>query len=169
MIFGAGPIGAIAALLARFAFGAAAITVVEPLAARRALVQRWADHVADRVEASADAAPIDVVVECSGVLDNIDRVVERLAPNARVVLLARQGAPLTVRRVDHLITNHVAILGARGHLGGAMADVLRLVRAGRLPLAEVVTGVVDGLDALRRALEAPAELARTECKLLARL
>ncbi|MFN8640993.1 MAG: hypothetical protein U0802_04785 [Candidatus Binatia bacterium] len=49
-----------------------------------------------------------------------------------------------------------------------MGDVLRLVRAGRLPLGDVVTGVVDGLDALRRALETPAELARTHCKLLAR-
>lgn len=169
LIFGAGPIGAFAALLARAAFGAASVCVVEPLPVRRQLARRWADRVCAVDEAGADTAPVDVLVECSGDLENVDRVATRLAPNGRVVLLARRGAPLTVRRVDHLITNHVSILGARGHLGGAMGDVLRLERGGRVALAEAVTAVVDGLDALRHALETPAELARTQCKLLARL
>lgn len=169
LIFGAGPIGAFAALLARAAFGAAAVCVAEPGAARRALARRWADRVCDPDEAAADPTPVDVVVECSGELANVDRVVERLAPHARVVLLARRGAPLTVQRTDHLITNHVTILGARGHLGGAMLDVLRLERAGRVRLAETVTAVVDGFDGLRAALVAPDEVAQAQCKLLARL
>lgn len=169
LVFGAGPIGAFAALLARAAFGAAAVHVVEPVARRRELARRWADRVCDLDEAGADPAPVDVVVECSGDLANVDRCVERLQPGARVVLLARRGAPLTVRRTDHLITNQVAILGARGHLGGAMADVLRLERAARIRLAEAVTTVVDGLDGLRAALTAPDEVVRTQCKLLARL
>ena len=169
LIFGAGPLGAFAALLARAAFGAASVCVVEPLPARRELARRWADRVCDLDEAIADVAPVDVLLECSGDLANVDRAAARMAPNGRIVLLARHGAPLTVRCVDHLITNQVSILGARGHLGGSMSDVLRLERAGRVRLAETVTGVVDGLDALRGALETPAELARTQCKLLVRL
>jgi (R,R)-butanediol dehydrogenase/meso-butanediol dehydrogenase/diacetyl reductase len=77
--------------------------------------------------------------------------------------------PLTLQRVDHVITNNLSIIGSRGHLGGAVGDLLRLYRNARLPLHDAVTGVVHGLGDLEGALEEPAALAGKHCKVLAQL
>lgn len=168
LVFGAGPIGASAAMLARVVLGAGRVRVVEPLRLRRELAGRWAHEVFDvaRFFASEPHEVADVVIETSGDLDNVRRVLPMTSPNARVALLARSGAPLAIEHVDHLITNNVTLFGCRGHLGGPFPEVLALVRDGRLPLHELVTGVLPSLGALADALRAPRELAAAHCKLL---
>jgi threonine dehydrogenase-like Zn-dependent dehydrogenase len=170
VVFGAGPIGLYTAMLCRAAFGAG-VDVVEPIALRREAVRPWADRVWDVEEffAAASGEPFDVVVEASGQLDNVDRLFSRLAACARVGLLARCGQALRIEAVDHLISNGISIVGSRGHLGGSFADVLGLCRAGRLPLQRSVTGMVDGLDALRRELLSPDPIEHRHAKMLARL
>jgi len=171
LIFGAGPIGIFAAMLARLAFGAASVQIVEPLPFRREFAGRWADRVCDVEEFFAEPVrrSTDVLIETSGQLENVDRSLVRVGPNGRIALLARCGAPLGLRRVDHLITNNLSIIGSRGHLGGAVGHILQLYRDARLPLHEAVTDVVQGLDSLKSALSDPAALAGKHCKLLARL
>jgi threonine dehydrogenase-like Zn-dependent dehydrogenase len=169
VVFGAGPIGLFGAMIARMGFGAGRVHVVEPVAFRRSVAKEWADAVYD-VDEFFDAAPsADVVLETSGVLDNVDRAVERLRANGRVALLARAGRALSVRAVDHLITNNISIVGSRGHLCGAFSDLLKLVRAERLPLDRAVTSVVDGLDALHQCLVNPASVVEQNCKVLAEI
>lgn len=171
LIFGGGPIGLFAAMLARLVFGAASVQIVEPLPFRREFATRWCDRVWD-VEEFFDAPPrrpAEVLVETSGCLANVDRALARVGPNGRIALLARCGEPLRLARVDHLITNNLSIIGSRGHLGGAVDRILRLQREARLPLHEAVTDVVSGLDGLLAALADPAALAAKHCKLLARL
>lgn len=169
VVFGGGPIGLFAAMLCRIAF-CARVEMVEPLAMRRALARAWCERAWDVEEFfAAPADPIDVVIEASGETGNVDRVLERLAPCARVALLARKGQPLQLTRPDRLITRGITLFGARGHLGGAVEDVLRLVRAGRLPLAAVVTGEVDGLAGIERLLRADEPLEARHAKVLARL
>jgi (R,R)-butanediol dehydrogenase/meso-butanediol dehydrogenase/diacetyl reductase len=68
-----------------------------------------------------------------------------------------------------MITQAITISGSRGHLGGALARVLALYRSGSLPLAGVVTDVLDGLDALLAALRTPEAIVRDHCKILVRL
>jgi threonine dehydrogenase-like Zn-dependent dehydrogenase len=171
LIFGAGPIGLFAAMLSRLAFGAASVQIVEPLPFRREFARQWADRVFDVEEFFTEPAwrPADVVIEASGHLQNVDRTLLRLGPNARIVLLARSGTTLTLQRVDHIITNNLSIIGSRGHLGGAVGDLLRLYRDARLPLHDAVTGVVHGLGGLKGALEEPAALNAKHCKVLAQL
>ena len=171
LIFGAGPIGLFAAMLSRLAFGAASVQVVEPLRFRRDFARRWADRVYDVEEFFAEPVwrRTDVLLEASGQLENVDRALLCLSPNGRVALLGRSGRPLTLRRVDHVITNNLSIIGSRGHLGGAVGDLLRLYRNTRLPLHEAVTGVVHGLGGLKGVLEDPAALTAKHCKLLAQL
>jgi threonine dehydrogenase-like Zn-dependent dehydrogenase len=171
VVFGAGPIGLFAAMLCRVAFGAGLVQVVEPVALRREIAARWADRVQD-VEEFFDeppSVPFDVLVEASGAVENVDRGVPLLGAKGRVALLARSGRPLSLRCVDHVITKSISIVGSRGHLCGAFSDVLRLVRAGRLPLHEAVTEVVDGLDELQKRLDAPALVTERHCKVLARI
>lgn len=171
LIFGAGPIGLFAAMLSRLAFGAASIQIVEPVPFRREFSRRWADRVCDVEEFFAEPVwrKADVLIEASGQLQNVDRALQRLGPNGRIALLGRSGMPLTLQRVDYVITNNLSIIGSRGHLGGAVDDLLRLYRNARLPLHEAVTGVVHGLGALKGALEEPAALAGKHCKVLAQL
>lgn len=168
LIFGAGPIGAAAAMLARVVLGAGSVRVVEPLPLRRELAERWAHEVfaVEEFFTSGARAPADIVIETSGDLDTVRRVLPATAANGRVALLARSGAPLVIDRVDHLITNNVTVFGSRGHLGGSLPEVLALVRDGRLPLHELVTGVLPSLGALAEALRAPRTLMATHCKVL---
>ena len=170
VIFGAGPIGLLSAMLSKLVFGASAVHVVEPIPLRRNLARQWSDAVYDVDEFFAKPPPaVDVVIEASGELTNVDRVFRSLTANSRVTLLARSGAPLTLSAVDHMITNNVSIVGARGHLGGAFADILRLYRCGRLPLDAIVTDVLHGPDALGELLASPAGMEQNACKILVRL
>jgi D-xylulose reductase len=170
VVFGAGPIGLFAAMLCRTAFGAATVDVVEPLPRRRQVAAAWADRCFEGEEFfTQHEDEVDVLIEASGDAGNVDRAFDVLAPRARVVLLGRSGRPLTLSRVDRMITNGITIAGARGHLGGAFEDVLRLYRAGRVPLHEAVTGVVDRLEGIVRELAAPVALEHRHVKLLARL
>ncbi len=168
VIFGAGPIGLFAAMLCSGVFGAS-VVVVEPLPLRRELASPWADSSSTLDEVAAEGGPVDVVIEASGALENVDLVLPRIGPRGRIALLARGGHPLNLRHVDHMITNGISIVGSRGQLGGAIEDVLRLYRAGRLPLQRAVTGVVDGIESLKAELESPEPLERRHSKLLARL
>jgi len=171
LIFGAGPTGIFAAMLSRLACGAASVQVVEPLPFRREFALQWADRVLDVEEFFADGTNglADLLIETSGELENVNRALLRLAPNARIALLARSGKPLYLNGIDHMITNNVSLFGSRGHLGGALDSLLRLYRSARLPLHEVVTGVVSGLGGLQGALEEPEDLVKRHCKVLVQL
>lgn len=171
LITGGGPIGLFAAMLAREVFGAARVSVVEPVPFRRELARRWADQAEDVdtfFSASGDRS-FDVLIEASGALQNIDLALPQLAANGRVVLLARSGAPLSLGHVDHLITNNIAIMGSRGHLGGAFGSVLGLYAAGRVPLHEAVTATVEGLEGIKACLDDPDIVLHRNCKVLANL
>ncbi|MBP6479655.1 MAG: alcohol dehydrogenase catalytic domain-containing protein [Pseudomonadales bacterium] len=170
LVFGGGPIGLFAAMLCRRVFGATHVTLVEPLARRRALAADWCDTVHDSGEfLGTTIPPVDVMIEASGRLDNVDRAFRRLAPSARVMLLGRSGTALSIAAVDHMITNAISVAGSRGHLGGVLPRVIGLYRAGLLPLPEVVTGVLESLEDLALALREPDAIAGEHCKLLVRI
>ena len=171
VVFGAGPIGYFAAMLSRLVFGAASIQIVEPLSFRREFARQWADRVSGVEEFYAEPPwrNANVIIEASGHLENIDQVLSRLKPNGRIILIGRSGKPLTLQRVDHIITNNISIIGSRGHLGGAFGDLLRLYRDARIPLHDAVTGTVEGLVGLKRILEDHEALPGKHCKVLAQL
>ena len=170
VVFGAGPIGLFCAILSKAVFGASRVYVVEPVEFRRELARKWSDHVFDIDEFFA-AGPhyVDVVIEASGYMDNINRVFRCLNANARIALLARSGAPLVLDAVDHMITNAVSLIGSRGHLGGAFSKVISLYNNGQIPLDEMVTDVVSGPAGLLDILKSPERILENNCKVLARL
>ncbi|NTV97074.1 MAG: alcohol dehydrogenase catalytic domain-containing protein, partial [Thiobacillus sp.] len=169
-IFGAGPIGLYCAMLAKRVFGASHVSVVEPLAGRRQWAAPWCDDACDpETYFAARHDPVDVVIEGSGELGNVNRIFPAIGPNGRVVLLGRSGMPLTIDAIDHMITQAISVMGSRGHLGGPLPRVLALYRAGLLPLGAVVSGVLGSLDELLDSLARPDELAERHCKLLARI
>lgn len=171
LIFGAGPIGLLTAMLCKHCFGAAEIHVVEPVPFRREFARKWADKVYDVEQFFADDLehPVDVIIEASGVMDNVNRAFRRMAANGRVALLARSGKPLSIQHVDYMITNSISIVGSRGHLGGAFQDILDLYRAKRIPLHEAVTDTINGLESLKKSLEDPATILDSNCKVLVKI
>ncbi|SLM30408.1 Alcohol dehydrogenase GroES domain protein [Desulfamplus magnetovallimortis] len=170
IIFGAGPIGLFTAILAKTVFGASVVHMVEPIPFRRELANQWADHLYSIEEfKNTRFSDIDVVIEASGEMDNINSIFRSINPNGRVALLARSGAPLKIDAMDHMITNAIYLIGSRGHLCGAFSDIMTLYRQRRLPLENVVTHVAEGIDGLSHLLENPDEIIHKNCKVIARL
>ncbi len=169
VIFGGGPIGIFTAMLSKMIFGAASVTVVEPIEFRRQNAQRWCDSVCSPEEFLQDGSHFDVVVEASGALDMLGNCFHRIKAAGRVCLLARTGGALTIDAVDHLLTNNISIVGSRGHLGGHFETLLNLAMTRHLPLEDVVTSVVVGIDQLYETLRNPRIITDQNCKVLCKL
>ena len=169
VIFGAGPIGLFTAMLSKSIFGASIVHIVEPIAYRRKFAKKWCDHVYS-VEEFFNNPPqrVDVVVEASGYLENINKIFRQINANGRVVLLARSGIPLVLEAIDHLITNAILIIGSRGHLCGAFNDILRLHQEGRIALNEIVTAVLNSPEELKDVLNNSDKILNENCKILVR-
>lgn len=169
VVFGAGPIGLFAAMLSKVVFGASRVHMVEPIPFRRILAGKWSDEIYDPDEFfSHGPSSIDVVIEASGNMGNINGVFRRLNANGRVAILGRSGEPLLLDSVDHMITNAVHIIGSRGHLGGAFAKILNLSRNGRISIDEAVTGIINGPEAICNLLKSPGTFFEENCKILVR-
>ncbi len=169
IIFGAGPIGIFTAILSKIVFGASTVHIVEPVKFRREFAKKWADNVYDVNEVKENPPEnIDVVIEASGGMENINTIFRSINPNGRVALLARSGAPLKIDAMDHMITNAISLIGSRGHLCGAFSDIMILYKQGRIPLEPIVTHVAEGIDALYTLLKNPDRVIHENCKILAR-
>jgi (R,R)-butanediol dehydrogenase/meso-butanediol dehydrogenase/diacetyl reductase len=167
VIFGAGPIGLFSAMLSKVVFGASQVHVVEPITFRRKHAEKWSGQIYD-IEEFFRHIPfrIDVVIEASGEMGNINRVFSKLNANGRIALLGRNGQPLSVNAVDHTITNEIYIVGSRGHLGGAFSNILTLYRNKRIALEEAVTTIINGPEELCYFLKSPEKYIEGNCKVL---
>ncbi len=169
VIFGAGPIGLFTAMLAKTVFGASVVHVVEPVAFRREFARPWCDQVYDVETFFADPpVHVDVVIEASGSVVNVNRIFRRVNANGRIVLLARSGQSLVLDAIDHMITNAVSIIGSRGHLCGAFTDIMNLYRKGRLPLYRIITHIIDGPDGFAEFIRTKNRVLNENCKVLIR-
>ena len=168
-VFGAGPIGFFAALMAKTIFGASRVGLTEPLTFRREFAQRASDQAYHPDEFAEDHQSYDVLIDAAGDLADVSAAIPRIKGNGRIVLLARTGQPLHVDMVDQVISKSLSLIGSRGHLGGAMHAVLSLARSGRLDLHAPITRVVEGLDGLAEVLAKPGLCQAADCKVIAKL
>jgi threonine dehydrogenase-like Zn-dependent dehydrogenase len=169
LIFGGGPIGYFCAMFAKLLFGCSWVGVVEPSEFRRNHVSKWCDEVFSSIDENLKLRNFDVVIEASGFLNNVAASLSQINPSGRVVLLARSGESLHFKNIDHIITNAIKIMGVRGHLGGAFGRIIDLYIAGKIPLHEAVTEVVESIDNLYAKLRKPEDVATHNCKILAKL
>ena len=166
VVMGAGPIGLLSAMLAKLAFGAARVDMVEPMPFRRRLAAEWCDQTFTPEEFAATSHKFDALIEASGALEAAMTYFRRIDAHGRLCLLARSGRPLNVDAVDHMITNNVSIIGYRGHLGSIYERLIRLIEAGRLPISRLVTGIVSGIPELHQMLLTPDAIVSEHCKVL---
>ncbi|MCI5142286.1 MAG: alcohol dehydrogenase [Candidatus Electrothrix sp. ATG1] len=170
LIFGAGPIGLFAAMFSKLIFGASSVHIVEPVPFRRQFARQWCDYVYTPEEFfAAPPSGVDVAIEASGFLENVNKVFRQVNANGRIAFLARSGMPLTLDAVDHMITNAVQLMGSRGHLCGAFTDILRLYRENKIPLHDLVTTVLNGPAELAEFMQNSDKIFNENCKVLVRL
>jgi hypothetical protein len=147
-VFGCGPIGLGAVMLAR-ASGAARVLAFETVPERRALALAFgADEAHDpdaappheRLAESTHGEGVDMLVEAAGAAVRTMPHIERaFAPGGRMVYLGRTGERAPVM-LDVLVTQAAGIVGARGHSGGGcFPNVLRLMETGRIDPRPMVT------------------------------
>ncbi|MDN3356457.1 alcohol dehydrogenase catalytic domain-containing protein [Actinomadura sp. DC4] len=117
LVIGGGPIGQAAALAAR-RLGAAAITILELDATRRALAARLGFTAA----APADRTPLaTVVVDAAGTSASLESALGRAAQGARIVLVG-MGAPRVEMSAYAISTEERSLLGSFSYDEAAFRD-----------------------------------------------
>lgn len=146
-VFGHGPVGASATLLA-VAMGARVI-VIEPNPARRELATRCgADVVLDPAEDDVEQAIRSVtrgrgcrgVIETSGASPARIAAVRTARPEGAVVMVGLGGGPLELDLDRDVVLAPRAILGSRTFSIGEMAECVDLVADRRVPVDRIVSG-----------------------------
>lgn len=168
LIFGAGPIGLLTALMSKEIFGAVEVHLVEPVNFRRQFAKKWADQVYDTKELwTNNSEKFDIIIEASGNLNNINAIFRQINPNGHVILLARSGEALLLDAIDHMITNQISMTGSRGHLGGIFQNLFELYKNERLPLHRLITNIVPSLEKSCTLLqENRTQIIEKNCKVL---
>lgn len=169
LIFGGGPIGYFCAMFSKLLFGCSWVGLVEPSNFRRQHAKKWCDEAFSSVDELTQFINPDIIIEASGHLENISSTIKQLNPSGRVILLARSGESLRLDNIDHIITNGIKIIGVRGHLGGALRRIIDLYIAGKIPIHEAVTEVVQSIDSLYLKLQKPEDIEISNCKILAKI
>jgi len=168
-VFGAGPIGLLTAMLCRLVFGASNVCLIEPLSFRREYASQWTDAVLAPKDFLKDSRKFDIIIDSSGDLEMVAASLDKILAGGRVGLLARNGKPLSINKVDLLITRNISIFGARGHLGGLYEKLAQLYLSGRLPIHLIITNVIHGLNELYEYIKHPEVIIQENCKVLCQL
>jgi len=147
-VLGAGPVGFMTVVAAQ-ARGLGPIIVVEPNAARRDKIRVLGVPVclpdeAPVAVAESLGAPPHVVIDCTGHPGGIRLATALLAPRGRLVVVGIPGEPIPTDFMS-VVTKELTIKGSLVYTPANFAEALTHIAGGRVPLDEIVTGVV-GLD-----------------------
>ena len=153
-VVGAGAVG-LMAVQAAAASGAGSVTVVEPLAERRALAIRLG---AGRAVPPGDAAALeaDVAVECAGTPGAIQTALQALRSGGRAVLLSIVTETAPIAPMD-LVRGEKSLIGSLSHVWDEdFREALQLLGRGAVQAAPLITdhiplgaAVTGGLTLLR--------------------
>lgn len=146
LVAGAGPIGIIAAQVAR-AYGAATVVVTDPVPGRRELAARLGATVTCAPgDPALDAEDFDAFLDATGVSAAIRDGIGRLAPGGAAVLVG-MGEDDMVLPVGFITSREITVTGIfRYH--GTWPTAIELVERGRVDLDTLVTGdfTLDEVD-----------------------
>lgn len=162
LVTGAGPIGILSAMYAA-AVGAGRVVVAEPNPARAALVRALdlgevvdptVDGFAEQVLELTDGERFDVGVECSGTTPGLQTCLSSVARRSTVVQTGLHTKPATIDAMA-LAENEITLVGSWCYRLTDWPRIIRLIAAGRYPVAGAVTSqialddvVTQGFDRL---------------------
>lgn len=156
LIAGAGPIGIVAAQVAR-AFGASEVIVTDPVAERRATVLRFgASQVIDPVaeDVGALGLEVDAFIDASGAPSAVRAGIRALGPGGRAVLVG-MGADDVNLPVSRIQGRELVVTGVFRY-ANTWPIAIGLAASERVDLDALVTGHF-GLDQVEAAFTATAE------------
>jgi (R,R)-butanediol dehydrogenase/meso-butanediol dehydrogenase/diacetyl reductase len=171
VVQGAGPIGAFALQWARV-LGAGEVVVVEPGESRRALAALLGADLVVAPGEEADALVrertggrgADVVLECAGVPDTIQRAIDLARRGGQVMLIGLSDRPATV--IPGLwLMKEVTVRASIAYLRTEFEPCMAMLADGRVRAEPLHTSTV-GLDGLVGALDLLASGAPGETKVL---
>ncbi len=152
-VYGAGPIGLGAVLLARAA-GAAKVYVFDINAQRNELAMKLgADYAANPLDLKrrktspgkivlemTDGHGADMQIEAAGAASStVPEIINSLAPNGKMIFLGRDEDNVQIH-FNTLVSQANQIMGARGHAGyGTYENIIRLIATGRIPAHKMIT------------------------------
>ncbi len=144
-IFGAGPIGLLAAQIAKVSH--AQVIVSEPAAFRKGMAERlgidalidptdknWRDQVMDLTEGQG----FSLIVECSGNVQSIASTVEVIGIDGRIVLTGQSLGSKVQIELGKAIWKHAKIIGSCGS-ASYFAKTIRFVSKGLIDVNKVIT------------------------------
>lgn len=147
LITGAGPIGALCALVAR-ARGAQVVAVTDVNAERRAKVEELGFMTIDPTEGELPQA--DVLLECSGAAAAIDQGIRALAPAGTAVLIGMTPSDTVPIPVGAIQGKEIWLTGTFRY-ANTYPDAIDLVASGRVDLDALVSASYS-LDEVEQAL-----------------
>lgn len=155
LVVGGGPIGLLVACAAR-ARGAE-VVVVEPSEPRRALAAavglRALDPAALDVQAFVsdwtDGGGAEVAFEVSGAVAGIETAIQSLAVRGRIVVVAIHATPPAVN-LFRVFWRELTLIGARVYERRDFEEAVKLLEAGAIPAAELITRI-EPLEAVAAA------------------
>ena len=157
-IVGGGAVGLLAAQAAR-AMGCGTITVVEPIATRRALAESLGvDRTVDPTDAGTEATTLgaDLVLECAGHADAVTMAIALAGPAGRVVLVGI-GRERPALDLWDLVRHEKELIGSFSHIGAEdFTGALSMLSTGAIQYRPLLTRV-DLDQALDHGLLALAE------------
>ncbi|MCO4771991.1 MAG: alcohol dehydrogenase catalytic domain-containing protein [Deltaproteobacteria bacterium] len=160
LVFGAGPIGLMLAMLGRARHGIERVTVVDPLPARRASAAPFADDVLDSegcVEAVMDLTDgrgADVIFTANSAPSSHPQAIDCVAVRGVVNLFGglpkdHGPVPLDTNRIHY---REALVTGSHGSTPAQHAAALALIADGVVPVADLISERVS-LDELPAAME----------------
>jgi L-iditol 2-dehydrogenase len=153
LVIGPGPIGLVAAQVARAAGGLVTVRGTERDEVRLLLARELGFAVqCDGRSTRPDAEPFDVVVECSGSEPGIRHGLDALERGGTFVLMGLRGADVTVP-FDRICFHELLVRSGFASTPASWRHAMRLIHAGALELEPLVTDVVP-LAEWERAFEA---------------
>ncbi|MCI5148811.1 MAG: alcohol dehydrogenase [Candidatus Electrothrix sp. MAN1_4] len=170
VVYGAGPIGLGAVVLAKTA-GAAQVIAFDPIAERLAIAKSMgADYTYNiNTLSDSDLRPHKIVLEKTGgkgaeiqveaagaAQATIPEMEKSLAVNGKIVYLGR-AATSTPLMLDVLVSGANAVIGARGHCGyGIYPNIIKLLTSGRIQVSDMITSTypfTEVFEALKKSVD----------------
>ena len=160
LVTGAGPIGVLSALYAS-AIGAATVIIAEPNPNRARLadamdigpvVDPTKDGFADLIMDLTDGIGVDLAVECSGTSPGLTTAISSTRARGQVVQTGLHTAPATVDMME-VANREITIRGSWCYYLTDWPRVIRLVAAGKYPVAKAVTSTIDLVDVVTKGFD----------------
>jgi (R,R)-butanediol dehydrogenase/meso-butanediol dehydrogenase/diacetyl reductase len=173
LVTGAGPIGVLSAMYAS-AIGAATVVIAEPNPNRAALaramdigpvVDPTADGFADYIAGLTDGIGVDLAVECSGTTPGLTSAISSTRSRGQVVQTGLHTKPATVDMME-VANREITIRGSWCYNLTDWPRVIRLVAAGKYPVAKAVTTTIDLADVVTKGFDVLVDPTGDQLKVL---